>query len=97
MNHIIVRAIKERRLLKLTYDGILRIVEPHAYGATKTGYEKLTCYQVQGLHSSATPHEWDYLDVSKITNLVLLEDSFSGTRHGYKRDDPNMTTIYAQL
>ena len=97
MNQTIVKAIKERRLLELTYKNIRRTVEPHAYGVTKTGYEKFTCYQVKGPHSSLKPHDWDYLDASKITNLVLLEDSFSGTRPGHKRDDPAMTTIYAQL
>jgi len=97
MNQTIVKAIKERLLLELTYNGFRRTVEPHAYGATKTGYEKLTCYQVKGSHSSLKPHDWDYFDVSKIMTLTLLEDSFSGVRPGYKRDDPRMTTIYAQL
>jgi hypothetical protein len=97
MNHIIVQAIRERRLLELSYNNIERTVEPYAYGATKTGYEMLTCYQVAGRHSSYKPHDWDYLDVSKIKNLTLSEDLFSGTRRGYKRDDRRMTTIYAQL
>ena len=97
MNQTIVKAIKERRLLELTYKDIQRTVEPYAYGATKTGYEKLTCYQVKGSHSSSKPHTWDYLDVSKIMNLVLLEDTFVGHRDGYKPNDPNTPTIYAQL
>ena len=97
MDQTIVKAIKEKKLLELIYKKIRRTVEPHAYGITKTGYKKFTCYQVKGSHSTSKPHDWVYLDGSKISNLVLLEDSFAGARPGYKRDDPEMVTIYAQL
>ncbi len=96
MHQTIIKAIKERRLLELTYKDIQRTVEPYAYGATKTGYKKLTCFQIKGSHSSSKPHVWDYLDVSKITKLNLLDETFV-RRDGYKPNDPNITTMYAQL
>lgn len=96
MLNSIITAIKKRKLLVITYGGITRTVEPHTAGISKKRNNVLSCYQTHGKHIKPG-HEWDFFTISKITNLTVLEDSFSDTRTGYKRNDSRMTTIYAEL
>ncbi len=97
MNQIIIKAIKNLHVLSLTYDGISRKVEPHAYGIGSKGVELLLCYQIRGAHGSIAPHDWDWLTVPKISAMTDTGDTFSGARPQYKRDDKRLSTIYAQL
>lgn len=46
MKSLITQAIRERRLLRLTYDGRARTVEPHVLGVTTDGQEAMLCWQV---------------------------------------------------
>jgi hypothetical protein len=97
MNGTIITAIKQQHILSLTYDGIPREVEPHAYGVSKKGNELLRCYQVSGGHKSARPNDWDLLSVSRIEALANTGATFSGPRPDYKRGDKAMATIYQEL
>ena len=97
MNQSITQAIREMKLISLTYKGINRVVEPHAYGLSAKGNELLRCYQVQGSHTSIKQHDWDLLTVSKIENLNVLSDGFASARPDYKKNDKHIPTIYAQL
>jgi len=97
MNQTIINAIQQKKLLSLSYDGITRTVEPHAYGVSKKGNELMRCYQVEGGHNSDKSHDWELLTVSKIIALSDTGKNFAGARPDYKRDDKAMQTIYAQL
>jgi hypothetical protein len=97
MNNTIINAIKQQNVLSLTYDGIPREVEPHAYGVSKKGNELLRCYQISGAHSSERPHDWELLTVSKITALANTGATFANPRPDYKRGDKAMATIYQEL
>jgi hypothetical protein len=100
MNQLIVQAIGERRLIELTYNGYPRIVEPHTYYRTVGGHEMLECYQVQGRHASTdrdADDDWEYFSVSRISNLSLLEKTFSGPRPDYKKPLKTTHVIYAKL
>ncbi len=97
MNQSIIHAIREMKLISLTYKGTDRVVEPHAYGVSAKGNELLRCYQIHGGHTSTKAHDWDLLTISKIENLNVLSDGFSSARPDYKRDDKHIPTIYAQL
>ena len=97
MNQIIVKAIKEKRLLSFIYEEQPRVVEPHWYGLTIAGHEALCCYQVRGkgIHLDGDP--WDVMLTSKMSSLALLPDTFSTPRPGYKRRDKRMVIIYCEL
>lgn len=97
MKQIISQAIHNKIRLSFSYDGLRRIVEPHAYGMTSKGNEVLRCFQVNGGHNSPNPHNWELLSASKIFGLSLTEEHFSSARPGYKRGDKAMSTIFAQL
>lgn len=97
MNNIIVTAIEQTNVLSLTYDGIPREVEPHAYGVSKGGNELLRCYQISGRHNSEKPHDWELFSVSQIMSLVNTGATFAGPRPDYKRGDKAMAVIYREL
>jgi hypothetical protein len=96
VNHTIANAIHNMHVLSVTYKGIPRLVEPHAYGISTAGNDVLRCYQTAGGHVKPG-HEWDLLTVSKMAALADTQQKFSGPRPGYRRGDSVMTTIYAQL
>ena len=92
MNPVIVQSIAEKRRLRFSYHGRMRLVEPQCYGEGHKGTELLRVHQIQG----GTQRE-PLFDVSKIEDLVLLDEVFTRPGPNYKRGDSAMKTIYAQL
>ena len=98
MNPSICRAINEHRLIELVYEWGSRTVELHAYGLNDNGHELLRCYQISGVSESGERHGWKLFRVDEIRRLAVLEETFSGPRHGYKRGDKALDQqIYCQL
>jgi len=92
MQNDIVRAIDERRRLRFVYNGRPRLVEPQCYGLGRRGTELLRAHQLQG-GTQAEP----LFDVSRIVDLVLLDERFTHPGPNYRPDDSAMRTIFAQL
>jgi|ERR1043166_4584893 hypothetical protein len=97
MKNIIVSSIKNKTVLSLTYKGIPRQVEPHAFGLGTSGNDLLRCYQIAGGHNSDQPHTWDLLIVAEISALSDTGVEFAGARPEYRRNDKAMAIIYEQL
>lgn len=77
-------AIANKRLLQLTYNGQPRVVEPHDYGRLQ-GVVRLFVYQLRGGSTNRDP-AWRLLDVAKIEEWTVLEQTFAGSRgDGYQR------------
>jgi len=91
----IISAIQRKEVLRFTYDGLPREVEPHAVGVSSSGHKVLRCFLVKGLQ----PHDqnWYLVPLSKIDDLNTTEQYFSSTRSGYKNGDKGMAIIYAQI
>jgi len=79
MDSLIISAINEKKLLEFTYDGLVRIVEPHVYGVTDGKYELLV-YQIRGQSRSGGLPNWRRVILNKVTNMKILDESFSGRR-----------------
>jgi hypothetical protein len=80
MNEVLLRAIREKRVIALTYKGGPgRTAEPHDYGIID-GRERLLAYQLTGASSSGSPHGWKDLAVADIGDLELLDRTFPGSR-----------------
>lgn len=84
-------AIAERRQIRFWYDGKERIAEPHDYGMQK-GKERLLAFQTDGSSNSGPLPAWRLVDVSRMTQLEILEKTFpgnrpapSGRRHNWER------------
>ncbi len=89
MHRLIVRAVREGRILTFWYDGEPRTVEPHCYGVDTKGHEALKAYQ-------NGEKGWRLFPILEISRLALGMDTFR-PQSDYKRDDKEMTLVYAQV
>ena len=92
MEQTILDAIRQRRRLRFTYSGKVRIAEPQCYGIGKRGTELLRVHQLRG-GAVREP----LFDVARMEGLVMLEETFVEPGPNYKRNDSAMVTIFAQL
>ncbi len=97
MDTQICSAIENRQVLAFNYDGYPRVVEPHAYGLSKTGKDMLRAYQVAGESKSDPTLGWRPFLVKKIKNLTILDQTFTGTRPLYNPEDKSMVRVYCCL
>ncbi len=88
----LLRAIREKRRLRFTYNGKPRLVEPQCYGIGNKGTELLRGHQIAG-GSQREP----LFDVAKIDGLVVLDERFTRPGPNFKRDDSAMKTVFCQL
>jgi hypothetical protein len=90
-------AIANRRLIQISYDGDVRIAEPHDYGQ-RNGSDKVLVYQrtKQGRHGAATTG-WRWLDVLKIQECLILASTFTGTREAAGQHHHDWDVLYARV
>jgi hypothetical protein len=94
----ICQAIDSRRLIRFHYnDQTERTIEPHAYGVNRGQREVLLAYQVAGASRSGEPTGLRLFVVVEMSQLTLLEETFSEPRDGYARDNKIMHQIFCQL
>jgi 2-dehydro-3-deoxyphosphooctonate aldolase (KDO 8-P synthase) len=79
LDRLVRRAINQKRLIKFSLYGHTRIAEPHDYGIKK-GVAQVLVYQVGGGSSSGRIPNWRRVDLSKISKLELLDETFPGQR-----------------
>jgi predicted DNA-binding transcriptional regulator YafY len=91
-HQVILESIRTRRRLRFLYNGRVRIVEPQCYGIGTKGTELLRVHQLQG-----GDQREPLFDVSKIKDLVMLDETFTKPGPNYKKGDSAMKTIFAQL
>ncbi|MDQ2734537.1 MAG: WYL domain-containing protein [Pseudomonadota bacterium] len=92
VNQLIVQAIREKRRLRFTYNGVARLAEPQRYGQGKKGTELLRVHQLTGASQSKP-----LFDVSKMKNLAATDDFFARPGPNYKKNDSAMRVIFCQL
>lgn len=90
-------AIKNRQLIKFSYDGFSRTAEPHTYGVDGKGHEALRAYQVSGGSESGEFQGWKLFHVNEMYGLEVTKSTFSFSRPDYKRGDKAFNVIYAEL
>jgi hypothetical protein len=92
MNQTIADSIRQKRRLRFSYNGKTRLAEPQCYGIGTRGTELLRVHQIGG-GSQPEP----LFDVSKIRDLVALDEHFTKPGPNYKKNDSAMLTIFCQL
>jgi hypothetical protein len=97
MDAIICEAIEKRRLLQFSYDDLTRIVEPHLFGRKTSGNDVLSGWLVEGYTESDSRPYWRNYSIEKMDFIIMLEETFTGTREGYNPDDRTMEEIYCRL
>jgi predicted DNA-binding transcriptional regulator YafY len=93
----IVDAIRNRKLLRFSYEGYLRTVEPHAYGTDGQNHYLLRAYQIAGGSESGEYVGWKMFRGDGIVALKVTTDSFAGPRPDYKRGDRAIRNIIEEL
>lgn len=94
----VCRAIQTRALLSFTYEGLPRVVIPCALGQHKsTGNLLLRSFQVRGTTESGSLPLWRLYDLSAVSRLEVLSESFEDAPAGYRRSDRAFAAIICQL
>ena len=78
LDQLLRSAIEHKQLIRFTYKGNERVVEPHDYGI-QNGIVRLFCWQVGGKSSNRIPG-WRMIDVAGIQNCEMLDKHFAGNR-----------------
>ena len=90
-------AIANKRLIRFTYESVVRIAEPHDYGL-RDGGPKLLAYQRQKAgRKDQKVRGWRWLDLPKIQDCIVLDDSFSGTRETANQHHHHWDVLYARV
>jgi predicted DNA-binding transcriptional regulator YafY len=89
-------AITNKRLVKLSYNESLRVVEPHDYGVQK-GAVRLLAYQQQSLGPKTSERGWRLFDVAKIEELAVLDAVFKGSRGASHQTHHVWDVVYARV
>ncbi len=97
MQKIICQAIEEKKLLRLTYDGYERVVEPHLLGQKRTGNDALSAWQVGGYSKSNRQPPWRNYLLHRISHAEIIDQTFEQARPGYNPNDKTMAHIYCHL
>jgi hypothetical protein len=92
-DHQIRVAIAGRRLIRFTYGSASRLAEPHDYGV-QHGVVRLLVYQLRSMPFS---RGWRLLDVSKISELAVLDDTFAGSRGSGHADHNAWETLFMRV
>ena len=77
-------AIAKKRLIQFTYKDRMRVVEPFMVAQNDAEHYALSAWFVRGASESHSPPGWREYLLSDITDVIILDESFSGQRPGYK-------------
>jgi hypothetical protein len=89
-------AIEHRRLIEVRYGGAVRLAEPHDYGAINQ-VDRLLVFQLRGRPGSQGKEPWRILDLPKIESLVVLEQTFPGSRGSSHQSHREWDAVYARV
>src|SRR4029453_17633158 len=86
-------AIARRSLIRFKYGAAVRVGEPHDYGIQR-GVVRLLVYPRGGARFS---RGWRLLDVAKITQLEVLNETFAGSRRAAHSHHFQWDTLFARV
>ena len=89
---LIYMGIKNRQRIQFIYHNKIRVTEPQCYGVSHAEKEIVRLFLIKG---GTRPEQ--LFDVSKITDLHLLNEYFTSPGPNYKKDDSAMKIIFCQL
>jgi hypothetical protein len=97
MNRSICEAIRDRAVVRFSYGGGSRTVEPHCHGMSSTGREVLRGYQTGGYSSSGNPVGWRLFEVAKISGFGPSGHTFLRARPGYNPRDQGIVSVHCHV
>lgn len=94
---IIISAIRRKSVLKFSYNGKLRTVEPQTYGLSTTGREVLRAYELTAPNGARRSGMAKLFDLKKISGLRETGQAFEDALPAHNPDDSAMVEIFATL
>ena len=94
---LIISAIRRRSVLKFSYNGKLRTVEPQTYGLSTTGREVLRAYERPATNGARRSGMAKLFDLKKISGLRESGQTFQEALPAHNPDDSAMVEIFATL
>ena len=90
-------AIRQRRRLALDYGEGERTVEPYIHGLDRHGQAVLRAYQLAGPSKLGHTNRWRLFQLSRATDLRILDQTFSGEREDFNSQDPDIAHVHCQI
>jgi hypothetical protein len=87
-------AIENVRLIRFSYNGVPRVAEPHDYGILN-GVPRLLVYQRRSVRDPKPG--WRLLDVSKMERLIVLDETFGGSRSDQHRRHTHWDELFLRV
>jgi YD repeat-containing protein len=97
LHRLLTSAIEKHEVLRFTYDGHERLVEPQTFGMDWDDQDVLRAYQISGGCKSGQPVGLKLFAVAEIAGLRKTGQTFKGPRPEHNPNDSAMRTIYATL
>jgi predicted DNA-binding transcriptional regulator YafY len=94
---LIISAIRRKSVLKFSYNGKLRTVEPQTYGLSTTGREVLRAYERPATNGAKRSGMAKLFDLKKISGLRESGQTFQEALPAHNPDDSAMVEIFATL
>lgn len=95
IDQLLRSAIANKRLIQLRYEGARRVVEPHDYGV-QNDTASLLAFQVRSSDPSKKPG-WRMLHLSKMSECVILNETFQGSRGAAHQNHHAWDILYARV
>ncbi len=96
-HNLIISAINDREVLKFSYEGLVRVVEPQTYGMSYTGKYVLRGYQIGGASRSGHSKMAKLFDIVRISKLQKSGELFKEALPSHNPQDSAMKLIFATL
>ncbi len=90
-------AIANKRLIRFTYDGAVRVAEPHDYGLRDRADKVLVYQREKSGRKDQRVRGWRLLDIAKIEDCRVLDASFAGTREAMDQQHHEWDVLYARV
>ena len=94
-HELLLRAIRQKRLIQFKYQEKVRIAEPHDYGI-QNGQPRLLCYQLRGQSTRPLPN-WRLIKVPGISDLKMLAEEFLGSRGNESKQHYTWDKVHARV
>ncbi len=93
---MLLDAIRQKRLVRFIFDNKERIAEPHDYGIQR-GQATLLAYQLRGGSTAGSLPNWRWIDVSRMSGLEVLHETFPGSRADQSSKHHEWEVIFARV
>ena len=97
INAFICRAIRERRVLRFSYDGGSREIEPHCHGFSREAHELVRGFQLSGASRSGEPVGWKTFRVDRMEAVAVTFATFTSPRDGYDAAENRMASVHCSV